>query len=175
GATIGLGRGSPDRPPVHVGGQIGEWLAGAFAAVGALAALRRRDTEGELVDVSMLEVLAACLTYHPVTFADQLGRPFRPSRFVPVPGVAAAEDGIVGLGSGTGQQWLDFCVMVGHPEWQDDATLLQQIERVRLAPDVDAWVAARTVDEVLDTAAAFRIPCAPVANGETVTEIPHFR
>ena len=29
GGIVGLGRGSPDRAPVHVGGQIGEWLTGA--------------------------------------------------------------------------------------------------------------------------------------------------
>lgn len=36
GGIIGLGRGDPDRPPVHVGGQVGEWLSGAWAAVGLL-------------------------------------------------------------------------------------------------------------------------------------------
>ena len=52
-----LGRGSPDRAPVFVGGQIGEWLTGAYAAIGddgvAGACAARRP--GELVDVSMLE------------------------------------------------------------------------------------------------------------------------
>ena len=49
----------PDRAPVHVGGQIGEWLTGVFAAIGTLASLRaRRRSTGELVDVSMLEVMA---------------------------------------------------------------------------------------------------------------------
>ena len=57
-----------------------------------------------------------CLTYYPVTFNDQLGRPMRRRRFIPTPGVGAANDGLVGLGCGTGQQWLDFCVMVEHPE-----------------------------------------------------------
>ena len=37
GGIVGLGRGSPDRPPVFVGGQIGEWLTGAYAAIGTLA------------------------------------------------------------------------------------------------------------------------------------------
>ncbi|MFZ2526727.1 MAG: CoA transferase, partial [Rhodococcus sp. (in: high G+C Gram-positive bacteria)] len=32
GGIIGLGRGDPDRAPVHVGGRIGEWLTGAAAA-----------------------------------------------------------------------------------------------------------------------------------------------
>ena len=173
GAIVGLARGRPDRAPVYVGGQIGEWLTGLFAAIGTLAADRRRGSEGELVDVSMLESLAMCLTYYPVTFNDQLGRPMRRRRFVSSPGVGAAKDGLVGLGCGTGQQWLDFCVMVEHPEWQEDPKLF--LDRTALAPTIDAWVAARTCDEVLDLASAFRIPNAPIANGKNITTFEHFR
>jgi crotonobetainyl-CoA:carnitine CoA-transferase CaiB-like acyl-CoA transferase len=173
GAVVGLARGTPGRAPVHVGGQIGEWLAGVSAAIGTLASVRRADSVGELVDVSMLEALAMCLTYYPVTFNDQLGRPMRRRRFVPTPGVAAARDGLVGLGCGTGQQWLDFCVMVGHPEWTEDPSLF--LERSALAPTIDEWVAQHTVEDVLDLASAFRIPNAPIASGANVTTFDHFR
>ena len=37
GGVIGLGRGDPERAPVFVGGQVGLWLAGAFAAAGTMA------------------------------------------------------------------------------------------------------------------------------------------
>ena len=79
GGIVGLGRGAPDRAPVSVGGQIGEWLTGVYAAIGTLAsrARARLDGPGELVDVSMLETLALCLTYYPVTYVDMVGRPFR--------------------------------------------------------------------------------------------------
>ncbi|HXN58888.1 MAG TPA: CoA transferase [Acidimicrobiales bacterium] len=173
GGIVGLARGLPDRAPVHVGGQVGEWLSGVFAAIGTLAAIRRRNPNGQLVDVSMLEALAMCLTYYPVTFNDQLGRPMRRKRFIPTPGVGAAKDGLVGLGCGTGQQWLDFCVMVEHPEWMEDRSLF--LDRTKLAPIIDAWIAAHTVDEVLDLASAFRIPNAPVANGSNIATFEHFR
>lgn len=171
GAMIGLGRGWVDRAPTYVGGQIGEWLAGVYAAVGTLASARRGGAE--LVDVSMLETLALCLTYYPVTFTDQMGRPMRKKRFVPTPGVAAAKDGLVGLGVGTGQQWYDFCAMVGHPEWTEDPKLL--LERSALAPTIDAWIADHTVDELLDLATAFRIPNAPVVNGANAESFEHFK
>ena len=173
GAVIGLARGAPELPPVFVGGQIGEWLAGVFAAIGTLGSRRRADAEGELVDVSMLESLAMCLTYYPVTYHDQLGRPMRKRRYVPTPGVGAARDGLVGLGCGTGQQWLDFCTMVGHPEWMEDPSLF--LDRTALAPTIDAWIAERTVDDVLDLASAFRIPNAPIANGADIATLEHFR
>jgi crotonobetainyl-CoA:carnitine CoA-transferase CaiB-like acyl-CoA transferase len=173
GGIVGLARGRPERPPVFVGGQIGEWLAGLYGAIGTLAALRRGAGEGELVDVSMLEAQALCLTYYPVTFNDQLGRPMRRKRFVATPGVGAARDGLVGLGCGTGQQWLDFCVLVGHPEWMEDHSLF--LDRTALTPTIDAWIADRTVAEVLEEASAFRIPNAPITNGENAMTWEHFR
>ncbi len=173
GGIVGLARGRPDREPVYVGGQIGEWLAGLFAAIGTLAAGWRGDPGGDLVDVSMLEALASCLTYYPVTFNDQMGRPMRKKRFVPTPGVGAASDGLVGLGVGTGQQWLDFCAMVEHPEWTEDPKLF--LDRTALAPTIDEWIGRHTVDEVLDLTSAFRIPNAPVVNGENATTFEHFR
>ena len=172
GGIVGLARGRPDRPPVFVGGQIGEWLAGLYAAIGTLAARRRAASGGELVDVSMLEAQAMCLTYYPVTFNDQLGRPMRRKRFVATPGVGAARDGLVGLGCGTGQQWLDFCVLVGHPEWMEDRSLF--LDRAALAPTIDAWIAARSVEEVLEEASAFRIPNAPITNGANAATWAHF-
>ena len=68
----------------------------------------------------MLEALAMCLTYYPVTFNDQLGRPMRRSGRRRHLASGRRRNGLVGLGCGTGQQWLDFCVMVGHPEWMED-------------------------------------------------------
>ena len=122
GGIVGLGRGAPDRAPVSVGGQIGEWLTGAYAAIGTMVSRARaqRDGPGELVDLSMLETLVLCLTYYPVTYADMVGRPFRTGRSIVTPGVEATSDGLVGVGVGTGQQWLDFCVLVDHPEWTED-------------------------------------------------------
>lgn len=173
GGVVGLARGRPDRPPVYVGGQIGEWLAGAFAAVGTLAAARRGGSDGELVDVSMLESLAMGLTYYPVTFHDQLGRPMRKRRFIPSPGVEAARDGLVGLGLGTGQQWLDFCVMVGHPDWTEDPKLF--LDRTTIAPTIEAWMAEHSVEEIVKMASSFRLPNAPIADGANVTTFEHYR
>lgn len=170
GGIIGLARGNPDRPPVHVGGQVGEWTTGVTAAVGTLAALR--TGAGRLVDVSMLEVQATCLTYYPVTFHDQLGRPMRRRRYVPAPGVSVARDGLVGLGVGTGQQWLDFAAMVGHPEWGEDPRLF--LDRSGIASVIDDWLAEHDVAEIRDLATAMGIPNAPIVNGADAPAYPHF-
>jgi crotonobetainyl-CoA:carnitine CoA-transferase CaiB-like acyl-CoA transferase len=174
GGVIGLGRGAPELAPIHVGGQIGEWLTGAHAAIGTLVARARAQLAGpgELVDVSMLEVLALCLTYFPVTYQDMVGRPFRSGRSIVTPGVEVTSDGLVGLGVGTGQQWLDFCVMVEHPEWMEDRKLFAN--RTHLRPDIAAWMAQRTTAEVLETAGLFRIPHAPLGTGATIPVTDHF-
>ncbi|HEY1828171.1 MAG TPA: CoA transferase [Acidimicrobiales bacterium] len=174
GGVIGLGRGDPTRAPVFVGGQVGEWLSGAFAAVGTMASRRRARATGtgEVVDVSMLEALAMCLTYYPVTYFDATQHPFRSKRSVVTPGVGQAKDGMVAVGVGTGQQWLDFCVMVGHPEWQEDKTLFR--ERGHLAPVIDEWFSRQTVEEIRELATAFRLPNSVIANGENSPHLDHF-
>jgi crotonobetainyl-CoA:carnitine CoA-transferase CaiB-like acyl-CoA transferase len=175
GGIVGLGRGAPDRAPVFVGGQVGEWLSGLYASIGTLASRARSlaGGPGDLVDVSMLEVLAMCLTYYPVSFFDIAERPYRSVRSVPTPGVETASDGYVGLGTGTGQQWADFCVMVGHPEWGQDPAL--RTDRSRVAKEIHEWMADHTIAEIMELATAFRIPCAPVGNGASIPAAEHFR
>ena len=178
GGIVGLGRGAPDRAPVYVGGQVGEWLSGAYAAVGVQAAWgrARRTGAGQLIDLSMLEVSVLCLSYYPVTFFEALGRPWRTDRSLFQPGVAAAKDGLVAIGCGTAQQWFDLCVMVGHPEWIDRTPPVRIGEQAnRAAPQLREWIADRTVEEITGLAAAFRIPSAPVSSGESVTGLEHLR
>ncbi len=179
GGILGLGRGRPDRAPVSIGGEIGEWLSGTYAAIGTLVSRTRTGTRaladgaGELVDLSMLEVMAMSLTYSPVTYADMVGRPFRTGRSNVTPGVESTSDGLVGLGVGTGQQWLDFCTMVGRDEWTGDRKLFA--DRSHLRPEIAAWMAERTSAEVLDLAGAFRIPHAPIGDGASIPATDHFQ
>lgn len=177
GGIIGLGRGEQTRPPVFVGGQVGEYLAGAYASAATLASRYRRigGGAGELLDLSMLETQILCLTYYPVTYFEVLGRPWRDARRPTVPGVAQAKDGLVDLGCGTAQQWFDLCAMVGHPEWIDEDSPLSITELANVyADDILAWVASTPVGEIRELAAAFRIPNAPVANGANVTSFDQF-
>lgn len=169
GGVIGLGRGAADRAPVFVAGQIGEWLAGAYAAVGTMA------VSSGLVDISMLEVETLCLTYYSVSFHDALARPFRDIRRLTIPGVATAADGQVALGCGTAQQWFDLCAMTGHDEWIDEESELSITELANIhADEIYQWVRENTVDDILDLSSAFRIPNAPVGNGATVTAFDQF-
>ena len=89
GGIVGIGRGAPDRTPVFVGGQVGEYLAGAYAA--AATVISRAGGCGELIDLSMLEADIMGLTYYPVTYFEMLGRPWRDARRLTVPGIASGQ------------------------------------------------------------------------------------
>ena len=177
GGIVGLGRGSPHRAPVFVGGQVGEYFAGAYASAATLASrMRTLDTgRGDLIDLSMLETQIMGLTYYPVAYFEMLGRPWRDARRLTVPGVASAKDGLVDLGCGTAQQWFDLCAMIGHEDWIDEKSPLSITEQANeKADEIYEWVKNQTVDDIRDLATAFRIPNAPVANGANVTELDHF-
>jgi crotonobetainyl-CoA:carnitine CoA-transferase CaiB-like acyl-CoA transferase len=176
GGIVGLGRGEADRAPVFIGGQVGHYLAGAYASVATLTSrLRGPGGGGELIDLSILEAQIQGLTYYPVTYFEMLGRPWRDARRRTIPGVAQAKDGLVDLGCGTAQQWFDLCAMVGHPEWIDEESPLSITELANVyAAEIYAWVSATPVDEIRDLATAFRIPNAPVANGANTTSLDHF-
>ena len=72
GGIVGLGRGSADRAPVFVGGQVGDYLAGAYAAAATIAS--RMRGAAELIDLSMLETQILGLTYYPVSYFEMLGQ-----------------------------------------------------------------------------------------------------
>ena len=179
GGIIGLGRGSPDRAPVFVGGQVGEWLAGAYAGAATLAIAMRRSTpaRGELVDLSMLETQILGLTYYPVTYFEMLGRPWRTELAgSPCPASPQAKDGLVDARVRHAQQWFDLCAMVGHPEWIDEESPLSITEQANeQAAEIHEWVKDQTVEEIRELATAFRIPNAPVANGANIATLDHFR
>ncbi|MCT9077459.1 CaiB/BaiF CoA-transferase family protein [Streptomyces fulvoviolaceus] len=173
GGIVGLGRGAPDRAPVFVGGQVGDWVSGAYAAAATMASRLRGP--GELVDLSMLEAHILSLTYHPVTFHDMLDRPWQTTRRLNMPGVATAKDGLVALGCATAQQFFDFCAMVGHPEWIDEKNPFSIIQRAtEVAPVIQEWIAGRTVAEIRELATAFRIPNSVVTDGANALSLDHF-
>ncbi|HXO79009.1 MAG TPA: CoA transferase [Mycobacterium sp.] len=178
GGIVGLGRGSADRAPVFVGGQVGDYLAGAYASVVTLASrLRQIETgAGELLDLSMLEAQILGLTYYPVTFFEMLGRPWRDARKITVPGIARAKDGLVDVGCGTAQQWFDLCAMIGRQDWIDEDSPLSITEMANeKAAAIYSWFESQDAGDIRDLASAFRIPNAPVANGANITELEQFQ
>lgn len=176
------GRGLPERTPVQSGGRLGEWTAGGYAAVAALAlaARVRRGGHGEHVDVSMLE--AMLLTQNPYGYvtAQLAAQPEEsPARLVEIPSVEPSKDGYVGFCTVTAQQFQDFLVMIERADLLDDAELASAAGRRRRRTEflaaVHAWTTTRTTEEILGAADALRIPAVPITTAEHLEDIAHFR
>jgi crotonobetainyl-CoA:carnitine CoA-transferase CaiB-like acyl-CoA transferase len=170
-------RGTPALPPLLCGGTPGEWAAGTYGAIGALAGLRRATLHGigDLVDVAALDALMYSQPLYPVTWFQVAGEPFRPLRSSQLPSVHPTADGWVSLQTTTGQQWLDFCVMIGRDDWLVDERMARgtyrTLHRDEIEPVIDAWTTTHATADIVELATAMRVPVAEVGNGET---LPHF-
>ncbi len=174
-------RGDPSLAPMIMGGRVGDWVAGNVGAIGHLISRWRtlQTGLGELVDVSELESVILSMTMYSVTYASIAGRPFRLNRTFNLPAIHLAKDGYVGFMVVTGQQWLDFCVMVERPDWLEDESLIlfdvRNARRAELIGHIDRWTAEKTIDEVIELANLWRIPVARVESGATAPLADHFR
>jgi crotonobetainyl-CoA:carnitine CoA-transferase CaiB-like acyl-CoA transferase len=172
-------RGVPERPPVSVGGGVGEYVGGVCAAAGALAARRRAAATGagDHVDVSLLECMTLAMQAFEWLHVRLMDLPSF-ARSIEVPSIEPAKDGWVGTSMVTGQQWQDFATMVGQPVLAEDKELGYQLGRWPRRREVyeliRPWFAERTVDEIVESASVFRIPMAPLGNGASIPDMDHF-
>jgi len=171
-------RGLLDRPPVAAGGRIGEWVAGSYAAVGALVAwlAARGSGKGHHVDLSLFESMVVAMTiYHDI---NGQWRKTPLARAIEIPSIEPASDGWVGFTTTTSQQWKDFCLLIGHPEVGENPRYLHGPNRMDDLPFmqeiIHGWTRQHTVDEIIELATRFRIPVGPIGTGKTLPTIDQF-
>ncbi|MGH8978464.1 MAG: CoA transferase, partial [Acidimicrobiia bacterium] len=164
--------GHADRTPLTVGGCVGEYVTGAFAALGALTAWRRASRTGmaEQVDVSMLEAMQLTFVTVPTLMSRFPGGRLGTQRWVMIPGnEPTADDRYVGITTVTTAQWHALCRTMGRDDLVDDDELTTMLGRGRRAGEVNdilqAWTRAHTAAEVVEQCAAARVPAAVVGNG----------
>jgi crotonobetainyl-CoA:carnitine CoA-transferase CaiB-like acyl-CoA transferase len=174
-------RGTVEHPPISAGGRLGEWLAGGYAAIGALAAVEgaRQTGRGQHVDVSLLEVVHLSMAPFATVVASFGGNPGIAGRTVEIPSIEPAADGWVGFCTITNQQWRDFLVMIERGDLVDDPDLAHYFTRNERRHEVYAmiheWTKRHRVADIIERATLLRIPVAPVGNGETVAGFDQFR
>jgi len=127
--------GFPDGPPVKVGNSIADLAAGTMAAHGIVLALfaRERTGQGQKVEIAMLEVMAALLTYHGQAYFATGTSPRRRGNQHPsiVPyEVFQAADGYLTVGVANNSLWLRFCQALGRPELAADPRFDTEARRV---------------------------------------------
>ena len=178
-----LFRGPAELPPFQHGGRISEWISGTFAAVVALASMRRamRTGIGDHIDLSMLEVMAIAGSGH-LEYSYQLqGCPAieGPCRTQETPSIEPTRDGYVGFCTNSREQFDNFLVLIertdllGNEDWPRAAYRRPRLrEWSRIVHD---WTTRHTTAEVLALASELRVPVAPVNDAPGAVEFEHFR
>jgi formyl-CoA transferase len=113
--------GFPDGPPLKMGTSIADLAAGTMAAHGIVLALfaRERTGMGQKVEIAMLEVMAALLTYQGQAYFATGTSPRRRGNQHPsiVPyEVFEAADGYLTVGVANNSLWSRFCQALGRPD-----------------------------------------------------------
>ena len=127
--------GFPDGPPVKVGNSIADLASGTMAAHGMVLALlaRERTGQGQKVEIAMLEVMAALLTYQGQGYLATGVSPKRRGNQHPsiVPyEVFEAADAYLTVGVANNSLWTRFCQGIGHPELATDPRFDTERKRV---------------------------------------------
>ncbi|MEE9140996.1 MAG: CaiB/BaiF CoA-transferase family protein [Alphaproteobacteria bacterium] len=163
--------GEPQGAPQKVGVGIADIMAGMYAAVAILAALRHRDRtgEGQHIDMALLDTQVAWLGYVAQNYLvsgevpGRLGN--RHPNITPHEAYAAA-DGLVIVAVGNDAQFRRFCAFARRPELAEDERFRTNAGRLEhrgalttiLAEVIAAHPARHWVEGLLEAG----VPCGPV-------------
>lgn len=173
--------GVPEGPPVRLGVAVADILAGMFAFQGLLLALiaRGRTGRGQHVDVSLLDSVAALLSY-------QAGRYFAtgevPTRtgnrhmtIAPYDTYVTA-DGVLVLAVGNDTQWARLCAALGLDPLAGDPRFSTNAARVTnygtLRGILAKALATRALDPLVATLRTEGVPCGAVRSVADVLADP---
>ena len=176
-----VGRGGPWQVPIMAGGRISEWVSGTFASVAVTAAALRaqRTGHGEHIDYSIAETMTIAGGNYAEYVHQLWGRPpiTTVHRTFETPSIEPTIDGFVGFCTNSRQQFDDFLLLIDRPDLLGDDHLARAPGRQERWDEwneiVHAWTTKHTTAEIVDAAAVFRIPSAPVADAPTLLAIDH--
>jgi crotonobetainyl-CoA:carnitine CoA-transferase CaiB-like acyl-CoA transferase len=176
--------GYPDRPPVTPGTPtIPDYLAGALAAFGALAAVehRRRTGEGQVVDVAlyepMLRMLDEMIPVHAATgyVRERIGS--ATEYVVPHNHYQARDGRWIAIACTNDRMFERLAQAMGQPALVD--AFPSMTERIRRRTELDAlvqaWVGSVDAAKALAALEAAEVPCGLVASVKDLFEDPHVR
>ena len=163
--------GSPDGEPQKVGVALVDVLAGLFATVGILAALRHRDAtnEGQRVEVDLISSLLAALVNQGSAYTiagDVPGRMGNAHPSIAPYELLSTGSGELVLAVGNDRQFSALCAVLGEPELPDDPRFAHNSERVAnrglLREALEARLATRPAWEWVELLTAERVPAGVV-------------
>jgi formyl-CoA transferase len=177
--------GEPDRPPGRVGLSLGDSIASLHALIGALIALHERQSSGrgQVVDVALTEALFSMLEGTLPEYAyfgavrQRTGNIAHNS--APTNAYACADGLHVCIAANTTRLFRTLCGVIGRDDLADDPALATNEGRVARASELDeviaGWTATRTVDEVVATLRAHRVPVSRINSIAEIASDPQFQ
>ncbi len=175
--------GFADNGPTRGGGSLGDYVQGLFGAIAVLGALVARDRtgHGQVIDVSSQDAMFSLLDYWPSIFAasgrlpTQVGN--RHLAAVPYD-CYRAKDGWLVIAIASNKLFRLLATAIGRPELGDDPRFRGVTARLEHGDEINAivaaWVAERTVDEVVATLgpSGAGVPCSPVYSVDQLLSHP---
>jgi crotonobetainyl-CoA:carnitine CoA-transferase CaiB-like acyl-CoA transferase len=163
--------GAPDGEPQKVGVAVVDVLAGLFATVGILAALRHRDAtgEGQLVEVDLLSALLASLVNQGSGYTIAGVVPRRMGNAHPSISpyeLFATASGELVIAIGNDRQFLALCDVLGAPALGEDPRFGRNEDRVgnrhELRTELERRLVGRPAVEWAQLLSAVRVPAGVV-------------
>ena len=172
-----------DNPPMKLPIYISDELAAVHATIGALAALKHRDStgEGQHVDVSLIDATVASCTGQPTLAAaglptPQLGNTYP---FGAPANVYRCQDGWLYAGALLDTHWAKLCALLGRAELgthPDYATIPARVaRREELDRMVADYCAKHTRDEVINQISGIGLSVEKVLTPAEMIEEPHLK
>lgn len=176
--------GAPDGPPMRTGIALGDAMAGALGALGAVAALVERESsgKGQVLDVALYE---SVLTFMEslVTDYDASGY-IRPRTGATLPGVAPSnvyptkDSREVLIAGNQDSVFARLAEVMGQPGLADDPRFSSHVARGENHEALDLlvsqWTKTRTADEVIEILAEAGVPAGAIYQAPDMLEDPHF-
>lgn len=181
--------GHPDRPPVRIGISIGDSVAALHGVIGALMALRHRDStggrgrgQGQVVDVALYEAVFN-LMESTVPEYDRYGV-VRCRTGGALPGIVpsntyACADGAAVVIAGNGDAiFKRLMTAIGRDDLASDPQLARNDGRVPRTQEIDdaiqGWCSGRGIDEALAVLTAADVPASKIYSVADMFTDPQF-
>jgi formyl-CoA transferase len=186
--------GERDGNPCKVGVAITDVLTGIYASGAITAALlwRERSGRGQYLDISLLDAQVSALANIASNYlvAGQEATRWGTAHESIIPyQVFRTKDRPIAIAVANQKLWVNFCKLVGRPQWLEDPRFESNSKRVEhrevLLPLIDELMAQRTCDEWMEVFVEAAIPCGPVNDMEhlfadpqvlhraMIAEVPH--
>lgn len=176
--------GLPGAPPTKAGSPLADTVSAGFALAGILGALFhcQRKGVGQLVDVSMVDILFSLLFDEPFDCYASLGleqqQGNRVSRLSPF-NAYPVTDGWIVIGCGTDAMWKGICDVIGREELVDDTHWGNMSWRVEHNEEVDkvltSWSQTCSASEAVSQLNAAGAVASAVQDIDDLLKWPHLK